>query len=299
MKECPKCGKRYDDSMNFCIDCGVALKDVGGTVPPAIPTIPADNKASASATKKKSGCLKKILMGVAAVVVGILVLGYYANNAATYLRVEPNQLVAPKCGGEIKVDIDYDGYVWNINHVPDWVDIDEDESSFQVTVGKNMTGNSREGTITIQSGKQLAQVAIAQSGVATVVRGSESELHFDKSGGTQSVSIETDGCELNAEGPDFISTSFDEDGKLTVTADSNSDAYRTGRVRVYEDNQSWYIAVSQGGKCNLCNGTGKITCSWCSGFGSIGYGMFMSTCSACGGSGSYQCSSCQGTGEKD
>lgn len=26
MKECPKCHKKYDDSMNFCTDCGVALK---------------------------------------------------------------------------------------------------------------------------------------------------------------------------------------------------------------------------------------------------------------------------------
>ena len=28
MKECPNCHKKYDDSMNFCTDCGVALNRV-------------------------------------------------------------------------------------------------------------------------------------------------------------------------------------------------------------------------------------------------------------------------------
>ena len=224
---------------------------------------------------------------------------HYVNNAATYLRVEPNQLVASKGGGKIKVDVDYDGYVWTINHTPDWIDIDENENSFELSVGKNLTGSRREGTITVQSGKLLAQVAIVQSGVATVVRASKSNLKFGKSGGSQTISIETDGCELSAECSDFIQTSFSDDGDLIVRVSSNSDDYRTGQVRVYEDNQSWTITVEQAGKCNICRGTGEISCTWCSGTGTVGYGMFMSSCMSCGGSGSYKCSSCNGTGEKE
>lgn len=243
--------------------------------------------------------MKKVIIGIVVFVVAFVGFVHYVNNAATYLRVEPNQLVASKGGGKIKVDVDYDGYVWTINHTPDWIDIDENENSFELSVEKNLTGSRREGTITVQSGKLLAQVAIVQSGVATVVRASKSNLKFGKSGGSQTISVETDGCELSAECSDFIQTSFSDDGDLIVRVSSNSDDYRTGQVRVYEDNQSWTITVEQAGKCNICHGTGEISCTWCSGTGTVGYGMFMSSCMSCGGSGSYKCSSCNGTGEKE
>lgn len=70
-----------------------------------------------------------------------------------------------KAGGECKVDVDYDGYVWTINHKPDWVNIDERDEYFNITVMPNTTGQDRQGTITVQSGKRLAQVAIGQLGI--------------------------------------------------------------------------------------------------------------------------------------
>lgn len=300
MKECPKCHKHYDDSMNFCTDCGVALNKVSNQVSVS-QSCTSSNRTPETPTvrPRKGGCLKKVIIGIVVFVVAYVGFVHYVNNAATYLRVEPNQLVASKGGGKIKVDVDYDGYVWTINHTPDWIDIDENENSFELSVGKNLTGSRREGTITVQSGKLLAQVAIVQSGVATVVRASKSNLKFGKSGGSQTISVETDGCELSAECSDFIQTSFSDDGDLIVRVSSNSDDYRTGQVRVYEDNQSWTITVEQAGKCNICHGTGEISCTWCSGTGTVGYGMFMSSCTSCGGSGSYKCSSCNGTGEKE
>lgn len=300
MKECPKCHKHYDDSMNFCTDCGVALNKVSNQVAVSQSCTSSNRTTETSTVRpRKGGCLKKVIIGIVVFVVAFVGFVHYVNNAATYLRVEPNQLVASKGGGKIKVDVDYDGYVWTINHTPDWIDIDENENSFKLSVGKNLTGSRREGTITVQSGKLLAQVAIVQSGVATVVRASKSNLKFGKSGGSQTISIETDGCELSAESSDFIQTSFSDDGDLIVRVSSNSDDYRTGQVRVYEDNQSWTITVEQAGKCNICHGTGEISCTWCSGTGTVGYGMFMSSCMSCGGSGSYKCSSCNGTGEKE
>lgn len=300
MKECPKCHKHYDDSMNFCTDCGVALNKVSNQVSVS-QSCTSSNRTPETPTvrPRKGGCLKKVIIGIVVFVVAFVGFVHYVNNSATYLRVEPNQLVASKGGGKIKVDVDYDGYVWTINHTPDWIDIDENENSFELSVGKNLTGSRREGTITVQSGKLLAQVAIVQSGVAKVVRASKSNLKFGKSGGSQTISIETDGCELSAECSDFIQTSFSDDGDLIVRVSSNSDDYRTGQVRVYEDNQSWTITVEQAGKCNICHGTGEISCTWCSGTGTVGYGMFMSSCMSCGGSGSYKCSSCNGTGEKE
>ncbi len=300
MKECSKCHKIYDDSMNFCTDCGVALNKVGNQVSVS-PNYTSSNRTTETPIEKtrKVGCLKKIIIGVVMLVVVFIGLVHYINNAATYLRVEPNQLVASKGGGKIKVDVDYDGYVWTINHTPDWIDVDENEKSFEVAAEKNLTGSRREGTITVQSGTLLAQVAIVQSGVATVVRGSKSNLKFGESGGNQTVSIETDGCELCAESSDFIQTSFSDDGELIVRVNSNSDEYRTGQIRVYEDNQSWTINVEQGGTCNSCHGTGNFSCTWCSGLGTVGYGMFVSTCMSCGGNGSYQCGTCKGTGVRE
>ena len=217
MKECPKCHKKHEDSMNFCTDCGAALNKVGNQLPVSHPYISSNRSEDKSIEKpRRSGCLKKIIIGVIVLVVAFIGLLHYVNNVATYLRVEPNQLKASKCGGKIKIDVDYDGYVWTINHVPDWIEVDENENSFEVSVGKNVTGSRREGTITVQSGKLLAQVAILQFGVATVVRGSKSNLKFGKSGGSQTVSIETDGCELSAESSDFIQTSFSDDGDLIV-----------------------------------------------------------------------------------
>lgn len=301
MKECPNCHKKYDDSMNFCTDCGVALNRVynqNSVSSTNTSHVRRTNNTSVEKTKKSS-CLKKIVIGIVVLVLAFVGLVHYINNAATYLRVEPNQLVASKCGGKIKVDVDYDGYIWTINHAPDWIEVDENESNFDVIVTKNQTGSRREGTITVQSGKLLTQLAIVQSGVATVIRGSKSNMKFSKSGGCQTVDFETDGCELCAENSDFIQTSFSDEGKLVVRVNSNSGDYRTGQVRVYEDNQSWTINIEQGGQCNVCHGTGEISCNWCSGMGTIGFGMFTSTCTSCGGSGNYQCETCHGTGERD
>ena len=295
MKECPKCHKHYDDSMNFCTDCGVALvnnKEFSRYSAQSNKVEPNNN------TTKKTGCFKKIVLTVVVVLVALFGLGSYVNNAATYLRVEPNQLVAPKGGGAIDVGIDYDGYVWTINHAPDWVEIDEKENSFEVFCGNNKTGANLQGTITIQSGKHLAQVAIVQSGFATFIRGSKNQLHFKKKGGVTTVEFESDGCHLQVEAPDYIQTSV-IGHKVEITCHANSETYRSGIIRVYEDNQSWIINFSQGGKCDKCNGTGEATCVSCWGQGGTGFGMYYTSCYACGGSGKVECSSCGGSGERE
>lgn len=142
MKECPKCHKHYDDSMNFCTDCGVALNKVSNQVAVSQSCTSSNRTTETSTVRpRKGGCLKKVIICIVVLAVAFVGFIHYVNNAATYLRVEPNQLVASKGGGKIKVDVDYDGYVWTINHAPDWIDIDENENSFEVSVGKNLTGS--------------------------------------------------------------------------------------------------------------------------------------------------------------
>lgn len=290
MKECPKCHKTYDDSMNFCISCGSSLDDVSGKV--AVESV--SNKSHPK--KKSTGCLKKVIIGVIALLIGLYALGSYINNAATYLRVEPDQLVSPKGGGMAKVDIDYDGYIWTINYAPAWIDIEENETDFKVIFAPNTSGRNREGSITIQSGKLTTQVAVAQSGVATFVHVSRDNLKFKKSGGSTSVDVETDGCNWEAEYSDFLTVTKNEDG-LNISAPRNTGTYRTGMIKVYEDNLYRTIHITQGGTCSNCRGKGELDCAYCLGLGGTGLGWYYSACMWCGGSGKVVCSLCQGTGE--
>lgn len=296
MKECPKCHAVYDDSMNFCTKCGTSLV-------PAVQGSPVQNTPQRETSvqenvSKKGGCLKKILVSVVVVVIALYALGHYVQNAATYLRLEPNQLVAAKCGGEIKVDVDYDGYIWEVNHVPDWVEVEENENDFKVKVGPNTTGANRQGTITIQSGSQVAQVTISQAGFASYIKASVSSITFDKSGGSKTVSVDSDGSGYRIDGPDFIHVDSDDDGNVKISVGENDDSYRTGMVRMYEDNVACNISVVQHGKCEYCDGTGERTCTTCGGSGSYYYGMMGSTCLTCGGSGKFNCPYCGGSGER-
>lgn len=292
MKECPKCHKNYDDLKNFCILCGSSLDYIPDKV--VIEDVP--DKTQPKKKKKRSGCLKQVLIGIIAVIIGLYAFGSYINNAATYLRTEPNQLVSPKSGDKIKVDIDYDGYIWTINYAPEWIHIEENENDFEVTFAPNMTGRNRDGSITIQSGKLITQVAVGQSGTATFVHVSKDNLKFGKSGGLASVKVETDGCNWEAEYSDFLTVTKDGDG-LSIFAPQNAETYRTGMIKVYEDNQSRTIYVTQGGTCSYCGGDGELSCSYCMGLGGTGYGLYYLACMWCGGSGKIKCPNCQGTGE--
>lgn len=118
-----------------------------------------------------------------------------------------------------------------------------------------------------------------------------------KGGGVTTVEFESDGCHLQVEAPDYIQTSV-IGHKVEITCHANSETYRSGIIRVYEDSQSWIINFSQGGKCDKCNGTGEATCVSCWGQGGTGFGMYYTSCYACGGSGKVECSSCGGSGER-
>lgn len=290
MKECPKCHTSYDDSMNFCTKDGCQLVDYTADS--------SNNNAPQPKSKKKGGCLKKIIVAIIILVVALVAFYNYVMNAATYLRTEPNQIGAVKAGGECKIGVDYDGYVWLINHKPDWVDIDEHDNSFTIKVNPNQTGQAREGSITIQSGKQLAQVLIRQMGYATQIKASENSLKFPSSGGKETINIITDGCRWEAQFPNWISVTNSEDG-VVISCQSNSAEYRTGNIVFKEDNVSTTIYVTQGGLCNDCHGNGETSCSYCWGMGGSNYGMFYTPCVWCGGLGKLKCGACGGSGQRE
>ncbi len=293
MKHCEHCNKNYSDAQNFCTECGQTLASI-----PDSQYREALNDSSKHNVKTRRPVWKIIVITLAVLAVGFFALLNYLMNAATYLRLEPNQLIGSKKGGEVVVDIDYDGYIWVINHIPDWVEVEEYEQSFNVIAEPNLTGYKREGSITVQSGDLIAQVMIQQSNLASYIHISENSIHFAKAGGTKTISIDTDGCDYTVEYPDFLSITTDDDD-IRIKAHTNSDEYRTGYVTLKEDNVRTRIYITQGGTCNNCHGAGYISCAQCMGQGGWGYGMYYSQCWFCGGSGKIQCSSCDGTGERE
>lgn len=291
MKECPVCHTQYDDSQNFCIKDGSQLKSILETENPSNVDKPIQ--------RKSGGCLKKIIIGAIIIILGLVLLYNHLTNAATYLRTEPSEISVSKGGGECNIDIDYDGYIWTVNHQPEWVDIDENERDFDIEVAPNTTGQPREGSITIQSGKQLAQVVIRQNAVATVIQASETYIKFGESGGNREITIQTDGCNWEAEYTNWMTITKEDNDELHIRCPRNDDEYRTGTIVVKEDNARVTIYVTQSGKCNNCHGSGSITCGACNGMGGSGYGMFYANCIWCGGRGSSQCGSCGGSGQRD
>lgn len=291
MKECPKCHTQYDDNVVYCTNDGSLLQDVSQN------SYSGTGQVSGAGSKKR-GVLKTVLIVLAVVLV---VLGFLYNkvkNSATYLRTEPSLVTGPKVGGECTIEIDYDGYMWSINHKPNWVNIKEDENSFVVEVTPNTSGQSREGSITVQSGKQLAQVVVKQSGRATKIKTTQAYLKFDKRGGAESIGVETDGCGYEIECPDWLSVK-NNSGGIRVTCPKNEDEYRTGFIYLKEDGVNSRISVVQSGKCNVCHGSGQANCGVCNGTGVFFFGGYSMRCSNCGGYGSFRCGSCGGSGERE
>ena len=293
MKRCENCKTTFSDSVNFCTECGQTLVYVSDSS-----QYESGDNHQTPKRKKKRSIWKILLITLLVLVIGFIALLNYVMNAATYLRVEPNMLVVDKNGGEAIVDIDYDGYVWIINHIPDWIEVEEYEQSFSVKADENLTGHNLEGSITVQSGKFLAQVLIQQKGQATYIKASKTSIHFDEAGGRETITIDSDGCNYTVEHPDFLFVSTDDD-KIKIRAYRNSDKYRTGYVTILEDNIRTRIHISQGGICNSCQGSGRVFCGQCMGQGGWGYGMFYSQCWLCNGIGSLQCGTCDGTGERE
>lgn len=245
--------------------------------------------------------MKKTILILIASIVGIIILIffcliYYLSNATTYMRLEPNQLIAPKNGGATTVNIDYDGFVWSINYVPKWVKVEEGDDSFYIHVLPNKTGLDREGIITVQSGDVIAQAIIEQKGKASYIKTSKTSIHFSEDGGVEYITTESDGCGYKMEYPDYLYVERTDEA-FSVKAYYNDGVYKTGSIILTEDNVKKYISVTQGGKCNNCYGSGRVTCPQCWGQGNWWVYLTHYSCWFCGGSGTINCGTCSGTGE--
>ncbi len=329
MKICSNCGASMADNMNFCTQCGSSLANASTTsstanssnnlpvVPPPLPPgaggVPAKPKRKFSLTNlfkarkpnpsslpKKPFPFKKLFkrIGIAIVVMAIGV-GLWINhqmNAATYLTFSTQGVLFPKCGTDEEVNIDYDGYIWELAYKPSWVEIDEHANSFTIKCQPNTTGQDRQDHITIKSGKITQALPIGQYGAAQSISLSKQSIETDRDGDSFYVRIQTDGINPEVTRPDFCSISnLTKDG-FTINVSGNDGYHRSGSVVVKEDGAQAYVSISQKGKCSHCGGDGTVNCNSCWGQGGMQMGMFYSQCSFCGGRGSWNCSSCDGSG---
>lgn len=214
-----------------------------------------------------------------------------ACNGATNITLSSDVVDFPLEGGTDKVVILADGN-WDITSCPDWVIAEKQDSVLSLKTERNETGKILQGNIVL-SGKKGVEVSlkVTQATKCTHITPSKEKVEFDKEGGTETVSIDTDGI-LEITAPEGFTATYDG-GVLTVTADANDGGKRQSEITLSADEQSAKIAVSQKGNiCPKCNGTGKVRCTKCGGRGIIEsvneIGQYSEDgCKKCGGSGWY------------
>lgn len=303
MKRCNICGRDYPDNLSFCTNCGSKLSE--SMTSSATSGTTHDNHSngtiSAKCPKPKSKAskiIKRTIITVASIIVLLFLWGSHLMNSTTYMTFNSQGELYAKSGGTSDVNIDYDGYVWEVNYKPSWVYIDEHDDSFTIRCRPNTTGQDREDHVTIKSGKIVRSLPIGQYGKTQFIRLSDSSLKFDMDGGRIHIDIETDGCGPNISYPEFCRIENRSDAGFSLVIPSNSDYSRSGTLYVKEDNLSASIYITQEGKCQDCNGHGNKTCPSCGGMGTTGFGYYTMTCFTCGGTGSIRCFYCEGTGIK-
>ncbi len=259
---------------------------------------------------------KKIIIVILVFISILLGILYYVFNAATYIEARPDYILAPKCGGKMQIDVIHDGYVWAIDdvYIPSWIDIEENERGFIITIDKNFIGKEKNGYIHIKSGKNLKTVEVKQKASVSYMNLAKDFVCFDENRGTEFIFIDTDGCNYKVVScPDFVSAKLNED-QVIIKVGRNEEFDRDGYVVIEEDHLTRKILVKQEGPlCSYCLGMGEINCTnsptrWNNGVHehySLVYlytANFVSSymswieCSVCKGTGRVECTKCGGSG---
>lgn len=294
MKHCNNCNSDFPDNISFCTKCGSQLVDKVFVVSSANEIT---DPQKTEKTKKKTGKIfKRILLGLVAIIVILFLWGAHLMNATSYLVLNSQGELFAKNGGVAEVNIDYDGYIWEVTYKPSWIDIDEFDNSFKIKCKANDTKFDREDHVTIKSGKILQALPVAQYGEAQYIRLSETGISSDIDGGSIYIDMQTDGIGPEIAYPEFCEIEDLDDYGFTLRVKSNNEFSRSGTIEVSEDNVSAYIRIAQKGKCSDCGGQGEKPCPACGGLGSSAWGWASMNCFTCGGNGTINCFACNGTG---
>lgn len=313
MKKCPKCNTVYDDTKNFCIKDGTQLVDYSGET-----DIQDEPKHEPRRKRKeKSGkgrkIFRKIVLALVVIVVALYALFHWALNSATYLRLSPETQIFSRDKQVYTVNVETDGYTWEVIHRPDWVTIlneDTEANLLKISVMSNKGGDDREGTIEIKSGKCTAVMQVGQWAKARKLECDKSELWFKKSPDSDSkktLKVTSDTHDVSASCTSWMTVKWNGATMLNVTCEDNDGYARKGTITITADDLSRTITVRQQGKCKSCKGKGKTgssitSCPYCQSGRVYDIWGNSSICKHCGGVGwkassqRSECPSCKGTG---
>ena len=203
----------------------------------------------------------------------------------TFINPSAETLSYPIQGGEETVTISSDGD-WEVTLCPDWVKVEKQDSVLKCVVEENQSGKIREGKILLKGGDIRKSISVSQAYICTRLNAGNTNLSFEKEGGTQTVDIDTDGGDIKVDVTGNMEAKYDS-GKLTVTAPANNGGTTSGKIILTCDSQRAEINVALlGAICPKCGGTGTVPCTRCGGRGyysddaGADYG-----CTRCGGSG--------------
>ena len=217
----------------------------------------------------------------------ILMLCVFCScNKTTIIKPSKTSLTYPIQGGEMLDTIHADGE-WEVVSSPDWMKIEKQDSVLKCVVEENKSGKKRDGKITLKGGDIEQTIAVSQAYICTRLNAKETNLTFEKEGGTQTVDIDTDGSEIKVDVSGNLTAKY-KDGKLVVDAPANNATTSSGKIVLSCDTVTTQIdVILKGAICPKCGGKGKLTCTKCGGTGydfkeddDSAYG-----CTKCGGSG--------------
>lgn len=128
MKRCNICGREYPDNLSFCTSCGSKLSEAETSHASTSTTQNGQNdnggEKKTTTLKSKTGkIVKRTIIAVVAIVAILFLWGTHLINSTTYMTFNSKGELYAKCGGSSDVNIDYDGYVWEVNYKPSWVSL--------------------------------------------------------------------------------------------------------------------------------------------------------------------------------
>lgn len=85
------------------------------------------------------------------------------GTTATYLRINPTELIFTAEGARRTITVSTDGNSYEVINLPSWCELSNKASiSFQIVVARNSTGEERSGTITVRSGGREVHLSVKQ-----------------------------------------------------------------------------------------------------------------------------------------
>lgn len=206
---------------------------------------------------------------------------------ATIIKVSEDTLRIGVGGHMDTIMVIADGS-WGIDGCPEWINIDDRGQTLIFNTTENTTGKDRTATFIFGDGNAESKLVVMQSGQCTFIEPNTEGVSLPMEGGTQIVTILTDGAKLKAECKDFDIKI--EGNKLTIKATKPSEKGLISEVKLSCDTVERVLKVVQKGKtCAACKGSKKIICPACGGSYHI-----KRPCPTCHGVGVPMC--CEDTG---